>query len=155
MQFTKAPSPVYGEAGVTLRYYTFDLLWHTLGRLVRFVWVIHSTRGRLVLLCTDLTMDPLEINLHAKALTCMTSSGGKMSGRPGRGRFSKPSRRFLEETFTPLADNLSWQRNPVGNLVVPQALGGQEDRLGVLSPNAPGSGWRNLESHRGRSTAVG
>jgi hypothetical protein len=41
MQFTKAPSPVYGEAGVTLRYYTFDLLWHTLGRMVRFVWVIH------------------------------------------------------------------------------------------------------------------
>jgi hypothetical protein len=60
-QFTKAPSPVYGESGVTLRYYTFDLLWRRLGRLVRFVWVIHPTRGRLVLLCTDLTLEPLEI----------------------------------------------------------------------------------------------
>jgi hypothetical protein len=60
-QFTKAPSPVYGESGVTLRYYTFDLLWRKLGRLVRFVWVIHPTRGRLVLICTDLTLQPLEI----------------------------------------------------------------------------------------------
>jgi hypothetical protein len=59
--FTKAPSPVYGESGVTLRYYTFDLFWRKLGRLVRFVWVIHPTRGRLVLLCTDLTLEPLEI----------------------------------------------------------------------------------------------
>ena len=59
--FTRAPSPVYGEAGVTLRYYTFDLLWRKLGRLVRFVWVIHPTRGRLVLLCTDLTLEPLQI----------------------------------------------------------------------------------------------
>jgi hypothetical protein len=60
-QFAKAPSPVYGESGVSLRYYTFDLLWRKLGRLVRFVWVIHPTRGRLVLICTDLTLEPLEI----------------------------------------------------------------------------------------------
>ena len=46
---------------MSLRYYTFDLLWRKLGRLVRFVWVIHPTRGRLVLICTDLTLDPLEI----------------------------------------------------------------------------------------------
>jgi len=59
--FTKAPSPVYGETGVTLRYYSHDLLWRRLGRLVRFVWVIHPTRGRLVLLSTDLTLEPLEI----------------------------------------------------------------------------------------------
>lgn len=59
--FAKAPSPVYGETGVTLRYYTFDLFWRKLGRLARFVWVIHPTRGRLVLLCTDLTLEPLEI----------------------------------------------------------------------------------------------
>jgi hypothetical protein len=59
--FTKAPSPVYGETGVTLRYYTHDLCWRKLGRLVRFVWVIHPTRGRLVLLSTDLTLKPLEI----------------------------------------------------------------------------------------------
>jgi hypothetical protein len=60
-QFIKASSPVYGESGVTLRYCSHDLLWRPLGQLVRFVWVSHPTRGNLVLLCTDLTLDPLEI----------------------------------------------------------------------------------------------
>jgi hypothetical protein len=60
-RFIKAPSPVYGESNVTLRYYTYDLIWRPLGQLVRFVWVIHPSRGRLVLLCTDLTLAPLEI----------------------------------------------------------------------------------------------
>jgi len=60
-QFLKAPSPVYGESGLSLRYYAYDLLWRPLGQLVRFVWVSHPTRGNLVLLCTDLTLDPLEI----------------------------------------------------------------------------------------------
>jgi hypothetical protein len=60
-RFHKAPSPVYGESGVTLRYYTYDLLWRRLGSLVRFVWVVHPTRGQLVLLCTDLTLPPLDI----------------------------------------------------------------------------------------------
>jgi hypothetical protein len=60
-QFAKAPSPVYGETGITLRYLSHDLLWRPLGQLVRFVWVSHPTRGNLILLCTDLTLDPLEI----------------------------------------------------------------------------------------------
>jgi hypothetical protein len=59
--FHQAASPVYGESDVTLRYYTADLFWRRLGRLVRFVWVIHPTRGRLVLLSTDLTLAPLDI----------------------------------------------------------------------------------------------
>jgi hypothetical protein len=60
-QFVKASSPVYGESGVTLRYLTHDLIWRPLGLLVRFVWVSHPTRGNLVLLCTDLKLDALEI----------------------------------------------------------------------------------------------
>ena len=60
-QFLKAPSPVYGESGITLRYLTHDLLWRPLGQVVRFVWVNHPTRGNLILLCTDLTLDGLEI----------------------------------------------------------------------------------------------
>jgi hypothetical protein len=60
-QFLSAPSPVYGESDVTLRYYSSDLLWRPLGQLVRFVWVCHPTRGNLILLCTDLTLEPLEI----------------------------------------------------------------------------------------------
>jgi hypothetical protein len=60
-QFLKAPSPVYGESAVTLRYLSHDLLWRPLGQVVRFVWVSHPTRGNLILLCTDLTLAPLEI----------------------------------------------------------------------------------------------
>jgi hypothetical protein len=59
--FSKASSPVYGEKGVTLRYCSRDLLWRQLGRVVRFVWVDHPRRGRMVLLCTDLTLEPMEI----------------------------------------------------------------------------------------------
>ena len=59
--FLKAPSPVYGEVSITLRYYCQDLLWRPLGQLVRFVWVSHPTRGNLILLCTDLSLEPLEI----------------------------------------------------------------------------------------------
>jgi hypothetical protein len=60
-QFTGALSPVYGESGITLRYESHDLLWRPLGQLVRFVWVSHPTRGDLILLCTDLSLEPLEI----------------------------------------------------------------------------------------------
>ena len=60
-RFTQAASPVYGEERVKLLYYSRDLLWRPLGQLVRFVWVIHPSRGRLILLCTDLAMSPLDI----------------------------------------------------------------------------------------------
>ena len=60
-QFRKASSPVYGESGITIRYLSHDLLWRPLGQVVRFVWVSHPTRGNLILLCTDLTLDPLGI----------------------------------------------------------------------------------------------
>lgn len=60
-RFTQAPSPVYGEERVQLLYYSRDLLWRPLGRLVRFIWVVHPSRGRLVFLCTDRAMHPLDI----------------------------------------------------------------------------------------------
>ncbi len=44
------PSPVYGEKDVTLQYRVCDLLWRPAGRIVRFVLVIHPTRGRCLLL---------------------------------------------------------------------------------------------------------
>ena len=59
--FTEAASPIYGEKGVTLRYRVADLLWRPVGVTVRFVLVIHPTRGRKILLCTDTAADPLEI----------------------------------------------------------------------------------------------
>jgi hypothetical protein len=62
-QFTAAPSPLYDDAtqGVALRWYREDLLWRPLGQLVRFVWVLHPTRGRWLLLSTDCTLDPLAV----------------------------------------------------------------------------------------------
>lgn len=48
----QVPSPVYGECNVTLRYRVRDLLWRPAGRLVRFVAVIHPTRGACILMCT-------------------------------------------------------------------------------------------------------
>lgn len=54
-------SIVYGETQGTLRYRMQDLLWRASGRLVRFVAVVHPTRGSCLLMCTDTTLDPLEI----------------------------------------------------------------------------------------------
>src|SRR5450432_476354 len=57
----EAPSPVYGEKGVTLRFRSADLLWRPVGILVRFVVVLHPERGTILLMCTDLTLPPLDI----------------------------------------------------------------------------------------------
>jgi hypothetical protein len=55
------PSPAYGEENVTVQYLCCDLLWRPAGRLVRFVAVVHPQRGKILLLCTDLTLAPAEI----------------------------------------------------------------------------------------------
>jgi len=60
-QLQEAPSPVYGEQGITIRFRVADLLWRPVGILVRFVVVLHPQRGTILLMCTDLTMVPLDI----------------------------------------------------------------------------------------------
>jgi len=60
-RFQEAPSPVYGEKGVTLRFRAADLFWRPVGILVRFVVVHHPRRGAILLMCTDLTLCPLDI----------------------------------------------------------------------------------------------
>jgi hypothetical protein len=57
----EAPSPVYGEKGVALRFRTADLLWRPVGILVRFVVVLHPQRGAILLMSTDLTLPPLDV----------------------------------------------------------------------------------------------
>ena len=47
--------------GVTLRFRVADLLWRPVGILVRFVVVLHPQRGAILLMCTDLTLAPLDI----------------------------------------------------------------------------------------------
>ncbi|MBZ5626733.1 MAG: transposase [Acidobacteriia bacterium] len=56
-----AQSPVYGEHNVTLHFRSLDLLWRPVGILVRFVLVDHPTRGKCILMSTDLCLDPLDI----------------------------------------------------------------------------------------------
>jgi hypothetical protein len=60
-QMRTAPSPVYGERDVELRLRALDLLWRPVGILIRFVAVEHPCRGRCILMCTDLELEPLEI----------------------------------------------------------------------------------------------
>jgi hypothetical protein len=54
-------SPVYGERNVMLRYRVCDLIWRPAGRLVRFVAVIHPTRGSCLLMATDLSLSAGDI----------------------------------------------------------------------------------------------
>ena len=60
-QLQQAPSPVYAEKGVILQFRAADLLWRPVGILVRFVVVLHPLRGTILLMCTDLTLSPLDI----------------------------------------------------------------------------------------------
>jgi hypothetical protein len=60
-------SPVYGERNVILRYHVCDLLWRPAGRLVRFVAVIHPTRGACLLMSTDLALSAVDI-IHVYGL---------------------------------------------------------------------------------------
>jgi hypothetical protein len=57
----EAPSPVYGEENVTIRFKVADLLWRPVGILVRFVAVDHPRRGSILLMSSDLGLEPLEI----------------------------------------------------------------------------------------------
>lgn len=57
----RTDSPLYGEKNVTLQYRVCDLLWRPAGRIVRFVVVIHPTRGRCLLMSTDTALSAIEI----------------------------------------------------------------------------------------------
>jgi hypothetical protein len=65
---------VYGEDGVKVRYCVRDLMWRPVGRLVRFVAVVHPIRGSILLMSTDLTVCALDIisiyGLRFKIDTC-------------------------------------------------------------------------------------
>ena len=50
--FICAPSPVYGERDVTVRYRVLDLMWRPVGRVVRFCIVHHPVRGTIFPLST-------------------------------------------------------------------------------------------------------
>ena len=56
-----AVSPVYGERSVKIRYRVRDLMWRPVGQLVRFVAIVHPTRGAIVLMTTDLSLDAIDV----------------------------------------------------------------------------------------------
>jgi hypothetical protein len=57
----EALSPVYGESGVNIKFLCLDLIWRPVKYVVRFILVVHPTRGRCILLCTDLTANPIDV----------------------------------------------------------------------------------------------
>jgi hypothetical protein len=73
-------SPVYGENNVTLRYRVHDLLWRPAGRLVRFVVVVHPTRGPCILMCTDTSLSAVDI-IHLYGLRFKIECGFKQAVR--------------------------------------------------------------------------
>jgi len=54
-------SPVYGEKDVIIRYRVKDLLWRPAGCLVRFVAVVHPSRGSFVLISSDTSLSAVDI----------------------------------------------------------------------------------------------
>lgn len=60
-EFTTIKSPFNGEADTLLKIFSLDLLWKPVGRVLRFVWVIHPNKGRWILCASDLTLLPAQI----------------------------------------------------------------------------------------------
>jgi hypothetical protein len=54
-------SPVYGERNTKIRYRTIDLIWKPVGILIRFVFVVHPQRGKIIMMSTDLNLNAKEI----------------------------------------------------------------------------------------------
>jgi hypothetical protein len=52
---------LYGERDVTVQYAVRDLYWKPTGRIVRFVAVMHPTRGSCLLMSTDITLTAEQI----------------------------------------------------------------------------------------------
>ena len=61
LKFETVASPVFGELNIDMQYAFADLYWKPAGRIIRFVFAIHPTRGRKIFLSTDTTLDPVEI----------------------------------------------------------------------------------------------
>jgi hypothetical protein len=71
-------SPVYGEENVTLKCVTYDLLWKPVGEVVRFVVIINPTRGRCILMSSDITLAAGDI-IHIYGLRFKIEFGFKQS----------------------------------------------------------------------------
>lgn len=59
--FVECRSPIYDEQNVILRYLVLDLVWRPVGHLMRFVLVVHPTRGNIILMSSDLTLSAVDV----------------------------------------------------------------------------------------------
>ena len=58
---TQGVGTLYNEIESKFLYRSMDLIWRPVGTLVRFVFVVHPTRGSAIFMSTDLSLDPIEI----------------------------------------------------------------------------------------------
>lgn len=58
---TQAKADLYNETQSMFLYRSLDLVWRPVGKIVRFVFVVHPTRGSVIFMSTDLSLDPLDI----------------------------------------------------------------------------------------------
>lgn len=61
-KFTKVLSPIPGET-CNILYYAIELIPSWLGMKVKFLFVIHPKRGKIILLCTNTILDNMSIYL--------------------------------------------------------------------------------------------
>jgi len=59
--FKAIKSPFSGESGTVLQYACLDLLWKPIRGLARIVLVVHPTKGKWILIGTDLNLDPIKM----------------------------------------------------------------------------------------------
>jgi len=54
-------SPLHDDKDTMIRFLVQDLIWRRAAVMVRFVAVIHPTKGKILLMCTDLSLSAVEI----------------------------------------------------------------------------------------------
>lgn len=60
-EFKTVESPVYSEKNVKLKYFSMKLMIRACNKLFQIVWVIHPIRGRMILLTSDLNINPVNV----------------------------------------------------------------------------------------------
>jgi hypothetical protein len=64
----------YDDKEVIVKYCSLDLLWKSVGRVVRFVLVQYPNKGRCIFMTTDLNLEPLTvIEMYTKRFKIETS----------------------------------------------------------------------------------
>lgn len=57
----EAKSPLHDDRGKVIRFVVQDLIWRRAGIMVRFVAAIHPTKGKILLMSTDLSLSAIKI----------------------------------------------------------------------------------------------